>query len=431
MNTTTQRLQGGQLVVWLASAYHPINFALMARIRGNITPEQFQKALAKLAIKHPSLSVNVVRGADGYVHLTPKPALKFPVRTMDRKHPESWVEEVTTELGQAFDLGNHPPIRFVLLQGEGVADVLFVCPHALADGFAAAYLVRDFLVFLDDPDVDVVPMPPAQSMSELIPDFPGRRMAVRQAKLKAKLLEIFLRRSTKQSGSQTDVASPVKPQYHLLPWILTTEQTSTLVDRSRAEGTTVHAALGAAFLRAFGEFHGDGWKRRIQSPVSLRDRLAHPVGESFGLFVNLVEFQVDCAPAHDFWQVAREIKQGFVRRTVDKRIFRSLIEANVVTNQLDAITPRVAAESFMAADHDLSITNLGRLDFPTRYGSLQLDALFGPILGGDPEDVVLGVITIGGKVHLGLSFTDLKMDASQAGQIVETAMRWLADAAKW
>ena len=85
----------------------------------------------------------------------------------------------------------------------------------------------------------------------------------------------------------------------------------------------------------------------------------------------------------------------------------------------------------MSAFHYLSITNLGRLDLPTRYGSLQLEALFGPILGGDPEDVVLGVLTIGGRMHLGLSFTDLKMDAAQATQIIATAMRWLAKAAEW
>jgi hypothetical protein len=82
----------------------------------------------------------------------------------------------------------------------------------------------------------------------------------------------------------------------------------------------------------------------------------------------------------------------------------------------------------MAADHDLSISNLGRLDFPTQYGSLQVDALFGPILGGDPEDVVLGVLTFGGKMHLSLSFADLKMNVPQAEKIIEAAMQCLLTA---
>lgn len=429
MNTDGQKLQGGQFIVWLASEYHPINFALMARIRGAFTVDQFWRTLDKLQRKHLPLSMRATRESDGSIYLISDPTLKFPVRIIDRKHPESWVEEVTAELGRAFDLLNDPPIRFVLLRGENVSDILFICPHVLADGFATAYLVRDFLVFLSDPDADVATLPQTQPLSASIPDFPGKRMAIQRAKLKAKFLKLFLSLDIKQNKPQAEVVNPIKTRYHLSPWVLTSEQTSALVARSRAEGTTVHAALCVAFLRAFGELHGDGWKRKIQSPVSLRDRLAHPVGECFGLFVNLVDFRVNCALERDFWEVAREIKQGFIRRTVDKQIFNSLIEANITVNELaEVITPEIVAHSFMAVDHDLSITNLGRLDFPIRYGALQLEALFGPILGGDPEDVVLGVITIGGKMHFGLSFTDLKMSTSQADQIVETAMNCLSQA---
>jgi hypothetical protein len=61
MSTEKQRLQGGQLIVWMASEYHAINFALMARIRGTFPPDSFQKALDKLVLKYPSLAVNVVQ----------------------------------------------------------------------------------------------------------------------------------------------------------------------------------------------------------------------------------------------------------------------------------------------------------------------------------------------------------------------------------
>jgi hypothetical protein len=431
MNTTIQQLRGGQYMVWLASEYHPINFALMARIRGSITPGPFQQALDKLQRKYPPLSTRAIKEADG-VYVVSDPTLKFPVRIIARKNAESWVEEAAAELSQAFDLFHHPPLRLILLQGEDVSELFFVCPHVLADGLSIAYLVRDFLTFLNDPDAEVTPMPLTPPMGALIPEFPGKKLAIQWAKLKARLLKCVLSRSVKQNEPQIDAVHCAKPQYHVRPWVLSAEQTAALVARSRAEGTTVHAALCAAFLRAFGEFYGDGWRRRIQSPVSLRDRLSSPVGESFGLFVNLVEFRADCAPEHDFWELARKIKKGFNRRADDKHIFKSLIEANVATDKLrDIITPKIVAESFMAANHDLSISNLGRLDFPIRYGVLHLEALFGPILSGDPEDIVLGVTTIGGTIHCCLSFTDLKMTPSQAEQVVETAMHGLAAAANW
>lgn len=428
MSTEKQRLHGGQLIVGLASAYHTINFALMARVCGALSPDSFQEALDKLLVKHPSLSVNVVQEAGGAVFQVPNPALRVPVRIEARTHPNHWIEEVTTELVEAFDLSKDPPIRCVLLRDKDVSDILFVCPHVLADGLAAAYLLRDFLAFLDNPEAEIAPTSRVQPMPMLIPEFPGKGLTILQAEVKARLLNLYVRHA-QHNLSQTVHPYPVQPNYHLLPWTLTPEQTSALVARSRIEGTTVHAALCTAFLRAFGEIYEGGWNRKIQSPVSLRDRLRQPVGEAFGLFVNLVAFQIDCDPEYGFWEVARRMKKKFVRRTGDKPIFKSLIEANVVTRQaIDHLTPEIAAKVFMAADHDLSISNLGRLDLPTQYRAFQLDALFGPILGGDPEDVVLGVVTVGGKMHLSLSFTDLNMDVSQAKKIIDAAMQWLVNA---
>jgi len=418
--------------VWLASQYHPINFAFMARIRGDFTLQQAQHALDKLRIKYPPLSMRAVRESDGNVHWISDPALEFPVRSIADDHAERWIAEVTTELSQAFDLFTQPPLRFVLLQGEELSEVLFICPHVLADGLSVAYLVRDFLAFLGNPAAASVAMPIVSPMSALIPDFPGKRMAIRRAKLKAGILKLLLRLSAKPDKARENGVNGTAAQYKLHPWTLTAEQTVALAARSRAEDTTVHAALCTAFLRAFGEWGGDGWRRTIQSPVNLRERLRSPVGESFGLFVNLVEFRINCMPERHFWEVARAIKQGFTRRSVDEHIFNSLIEANIAMPVLrEVLTPRSVAQTFMAVKHDLSISNLGRLDFPVQYGSMRLEALFGPILGGDPEDVVLGVVTLEGKMDLSLSFTDLKLSPSQAEQIIAIAMRELAGAANW
>ena len=96
-----------------------------------------------------------------------------------------------------------------------------------------------------------------------------------------------------------------------------------------------------------------------------------------------------------------------------------------------SVSPETVASSFMTVAYDLSITNLGRLVFPTQSGPLHLDALYGPSLGGNPEDIVLGVNTIGEKMHFTLSFTSLKLNASQAQQIRETAMSWLERATGW
>ena len=424
MTDSKQKLRGGQFAVWLSSEYQSINFALTARLQGAVTPEQIRVALDKVQFRYPPLSMRLAQESNRCVYLVPDARLKIPIRIVGRQHSEQWLGEVTTELGLAFDLVNDPPLRLVWLRGQRTSEMIFVCPHVLADGLSVVYLIRDFLKFLDDPEADVKPMPLTSPMSELLPDFPGKRMIIRQSKLKAAILRFLLILSPRQ-----EIKGSTKTDYHLLAWELTGKQTSALVARSRSEKTTVHAALCTVFLRAFGEFQGDGWKRKAQSPISLRHRLTNPVGEAFGLFVNLMEFGVNCSPQRDFWEVAREVKEAITRRADDRYAFRSLTEANVMMDKLGSVVPaEFVARSVMTVSYDLSVTNLGRLDIPTQYGKLHLDGLYGPSLGGDPDNIVLGVITIGDRMHFTLSFTDIKLSVSEAEKIKEKAMSSLEDA---
>ena len=225
MNDTRQKLRGGQLAVWLVSQHQPITFALTARIRGVCTPDQFRQALGKVRLKYPPLSTRVIRESDGTVYLIPDAGLEFPVRIVERAH-SSWVKEVTTELARPFDMLNEPPVRFAWLRGKDVSEIIFVCPHALADGFSVAYLARDFLTFLGNPHADVEPMPLTPAMSELISDFPGKRAAIWRAKVKAAMLKLFLGHGPKVGEPPEVDGDSVRPEYRLLPWELTPEQTS-------------------------------------------------------------------------------------------------------------------------------------------------------------------------------------------------------------
>lgn len=428
---TRQKLKGERLAIWAGSAYQPINFVLTARIQGQIHPDEFRKTLEKLQVKYPQLSMRVVRGTDGDFYLDFNKGTSLPVRIIERKKSSDWIAEVKTELIQGFDLFKDPPIRFVWLEGENISEILFASPHAMADGLSLAYVVRDFLNFLNAPEINIEPLPILPAMGEIIPDFSGKQLVVWLAKYKAAVAKLFINLIfSKGTQSKSEVNIKI-PEYNLLAWELTPQQTFALIARCREENTTVHAALCAAFLRSFGEMYADGWNRKIQSPVNLRDKLAQPVGESFGLYINLVEFYVNCAPERDFWQVAREIKQGFIKHTQDQNTFKSMTEMLVIMDALALIVTPESASKFIKKDYDLSITNLGRLDFSVENDSPKLEALFGPAISGDPNDIVLGVITALNKMHLTLSFTGMKLNMSRAEQVKNDAMKWLANATGW
>ncbi len=412
--------------MWLTAQADPINFALTARVRGAFTAEQLRQALDKVRRRYPSSAVRVTQKPTGAAYLsyvdTP-----YPIHVIERAHAEQWTDEVVKALQRPFDLQNEPPLRFIWLRGETVSEIVFLCHHAFADGLSVTYLLRDLLTCLGDPTADLVPQSPSPTLDELLPDFRGKRRVRWQAWLKATLLRLLMALGGQKETENAERAP--EPAYHMLHWTLTAEQTAALVARSRAEGTTVHAALSTAFLRAFGEFHGDTWHRTIQSPINLRNRLTQPVGETYGLYIGLVDFPVDCAPARGFWEVAREIKEGFIRETADKPIFTFLTSTKVLLEQLTPVlTPEMLSDSFMDVTYDLSISNLGRLDLPRRDGAVQLEALYGPAVLGDPEEIVLGVVTVENRMHFTLVFTEARLTVQEAEALRERAMRWLTEA---
>jgi hypothetical protein len=78
-------------------------------------------------------------------------------------------------------------------------------------------------------------------------------------------------------------------------------------------------------------------------------------------------------------------------------------------------------------NYDISVTNLGRLDIPTQYGPLRLEALYGPALSVAGErHHVLGVTTIGGRLAFTLAFRgpSLEHTRRQAMQRLGAAVGW-------
>ncbi|MFL7892499.1 MAG: hypothetical protein AB8I56_10570 [Anaerolineales bacterium] len=425
-------LHGGKFAVWLASQKLPINFAITARVRGVITENQFYQAIANIRLKYQNLAMRVQTEPDGIPELIFDDNLEFPVRFSEKDYPEIWEQTVIEQLVQLFDMQTRPPIQFTLLRGREVSEIIIICPHALADGYSAIYVMRDLLDFLDNPAAGFEPMATTPPLTDLIPNFHGRWMTILLAKIKAALFKLQIRSTSDQDLSPEIQATLSTSNYHLLVWELTAEQTMRLVNRSHEERTTVHAALCTAFLRAFGNLYGNKWNRKIQSPINLRERLTQPVGESFGLYIDLVEFYANCDPEIDFWAVARKIKQEFIQHAGDRPVFSGVLDLVVLMDEVaPIITPEILINQWPKVEYDLSITNLGKLDIPVHYGSLQLEALYGPTITGNPTEIVLGVITIGGKMYFSLVYTDWKLKPSQAEKIKESAMKWLAEAAEW
>ncbi len=410
------------------------NFTLMVRIRGSFSDEQLRLALARVRAGHPSLLQR--QGADGWIEplsLQEPPEFLLEVRAGCAE--QDWIDVARAELGKMFS-PEGPLARFVLLRhaSEDVADLVGVFHHWVSEGMSGMYVLRDTLRLLGDPAAEMSPTPMPPNMVKLIPKSvrqdPRTRARVWR-EIKALRLALLRKPAQDEKPVLSEQELALKRDVCLLPATLSVEQTAALLARCRVEGTSVHAAVCVAWLRAYAGMLEDrkSWVRTVSSPVNVRNRLTELVPETCGGYLCIVETSVDCAPARDFWQAARDFKRRLTEGTADHRLFvqeltTSKIETSFPKSQLfDAFTTY-----FSGAEYDFSITNLGQVDIPAAVGPLTVEAFHGPLVNSMADERTVGLSTFGGRLSFALLFRRSMMDPARGAQLLERAVAHLLDA---
>ena len=199
--------------------------------------------------------------------------------------------------------------------------------------------------------------------------------------------------------------------------------------RCKKEQVSVHAAVCAAWLRAFALGATRPHVRTVSSPVNLRERLSPPVGETSGLFLSIVETTVDCAPERDFWDIARAIKQNLIRDSRDEALFFKPLMFSKIFTQI----PRGDLEIVLGmmfgrpVEYDFSITNLGRIAIPERSGALHVEAFYGPLVNSSAYERTVGVSTLAGQMSLAFIFRQSMLAPADGQALLERAMGLLSN----
>ena len=373
------RLPPTQGAMLLSGLPFSINFAITARVRGAVTLDEIQNALYRLGRRHPILAGHVIAGDDGEAYFINEGTSPIPVKVFERTSDDDWIYVLKDEVAIPFDYRIGPPFRLAWLKGKNVSDLVLICDHLTADGKAGIYALRDFLVLLADPALELEPEPPSM-LTDLIPP---------------EIVDKLNAMVTADSGAERPSSegwhdSPVHSK-QVIPFTLT--ETTALVQRCRAEETTVQAALCAAFLKPFAEQYHPNPVRRVEIPVDIRGRLTRPVGESYGNFISLVVLDLDCSPGRALWDIAREAGNLLATAMQTGQFFYT-------PTVIISVTGKLPAGMEWGAGFDISISNLGRVDIPAQYGSLTLESLYAPIFNVSKSDHrILGVTTFNGCMH--------------------------------
>ena len=138
----------------------PFNYVVVtARIEGRIPVDQLKNALDKVSIKHPLLRSRIEIEEDGTTWFIPRDGWELPVEVVNKESDMHWTEKAIDEYKKPFSLDEGPLIRFILLDSPDSSDLMVVCHHTICDGMSLAYLIRDIMTFLGNPDMEAEPLP--------------------------------------------------------------------------------------------------------------------------------------------------------------------------------------------------------------------------------------------------------------------------------
>lgn len=383
----TRPLGSLEQLLWLFDQHYPTHFTVTAEVSGNTSVDDWRKALDRLQERHSSLSSSIEHRAGSVPWFREVSAAPIPLRIVYDDPRKGWQAVVAEELTRPFDSGQAPLIRSILIRSLDYAAFTLVAHHSIADGMSLAYAVRDTLRAVSGDVLEQLPMAPSQDEMLLANGATMSPDVEQEQGLPPPRPQPAIYR-------QRDTARP-----HIRSLRLTPALTASLKERARQETTTVHGALCAALLIAGKELL-PSWKDgpvRILSPINTRELLG--AGESCGDFFSAAISAFEPGPTR-FWQLARQAKLD----VASGRRMASIGRLALDVQQFVGTAPSVAEASAFKASALAAegvVTNLGRLSFASRFGHLELKALWGPcILLGFEGDQTIGVATVDGALCL-------------------------------
>ncbi len=437
---------------------------MVARIKGDVSEGALRMAIFKVQQRHPNLRVRIKEDEHHHPWFTTEGAGEIPVEVVPRESEHHWIDIHHEASKIPFEFDQRPPIRFILVHSSQVSELIILCHHIICDGMSLAYLARDLIVHLGNPEsqVDVLPDPVIVDQDSIPEDVTLNGV-----------IKYFLKKINAQWDGERihfdwddyrDLNETYwsKFRHQVIPVELSEEETTALVQRCRDERVTVNTALTAAFVGAQYAVQGDQpYHSKIGVAGDLRGRLKTPIDEVMGFYAGIVMPKFKYKSKLGFWENARKLHRKLTPLYTNVGLFKQhlmwcYLEPDILEainfKKLGGLVPKALPRYQKLADFSkrddavlgilkrgkmdsledvimgTAVTNLTRLDFPRNYGDLELDRLIMNPGGAFPlvtVNVVVGAVTCAGKLSLLLEFAEERIDPSTMEEIKDQAIQFL------
>ncbi|MHA2120536.1 MAG: condensation domain-containing protein [Promethearchaeota archaeon] len=432
--------------------------SIVARVKGYISEENFGNALNKVRQQHPLLGVRIYMGDNEEPWYTNDSVPENPLKVIQRTSEEDWNRELVNDYKNRFKLSTGPLARFILLQSQDISELLIVCHHVICDGTSLAILARDLLLYIGNPNQKAPEIlePPLATPDNFPIDVKiGKaiRFAIKKMNdLWQKKKIIF----DEEDEDNIFKAFWDNYHFHIISVELSEEQTSKLVESCSKHGITVNSALNTSFLAARNSVLGPfkGGRQNVLIPVNTRNLYKNPIGESVGVYVSGFDFKFSYNPKKGFWENAKifndKAKENlYIKKIFEFAVITDLVDQTMVDARQFSLLGKLVPSTFSRYEKihtystdekniankrakkqipkfpGLAITNLGRLDYPEKYGTLELERFILVTSGTPYIELVIPVVTIAGKLSFTINYLEEITDTPTMGQIKNETLEYL------
>jgi hypothetical protein len=346
----------------------PVNCVFTAKIKGNIPEENFKAALEKIQQKHPLLRTRIDNSSEKYpFFIEVKGIESIPLRIVERKTDEDWLQESETEWFRLFKDEKKPLAQLVWIKGNDVSEILWVLPHCICDGTSLVTMMTELLALLDDPAVELQPYEVFSSVDDFLPlDF-NMKKKKRKAHFYLVMARLFflMQRKSKIRNLGTN---------YVVHWKLNSDTTAQITEKSKAHGVSVHALLCSSFMQAFQEIQGKQAKGKVISPVDVRHFIPEIRQDHVFAFAPTVELSLKKGST-DLLDNARQIKKDLVGK-IEKMEARELLWMG---EQMHPVAERmISMMKSSKGGHDVTLSNMGRINIPSDYKNFKVETVISP-----------------------------------------------------
>jgi hypothetical protein len=376
---------------WLLEQSAPLLHAVVAKVNGPTTIEQWKDALDAIRIRYPLLSASIRKIPGNRPFFEKVQGVSVPLRIAPLTDSLVLEEEMEKELQQPFGDGSGLLTRATLFHAPDHSVVMFATHHSSLDGKSHLLLVQDLLASVAGEDL---------GKSLKVQPGLGQLLGLPAPAEYGKKLE-------GRSVAPEDGAPVEMPQVSVQRLQLSVEETEALLKRAREEGTTVHAALVAALTLA-GKRYSERWNVgpvRCTSPIDMRKTLNIP--DAAGMLVSLHHGSVLTPDGVSFWDIARAVREDMLPAQSAEGA-RHLLGA-LSSMMSDELSARDLYWSVLNGPraHELMVTNYAGYQVRTEYGSLKIENLFTGSPSVKPALQKVSVLTVNGRLGMTLVARDV------------------------